>query len=210
MAHEKETTSGVGDSGPKMGGDENLKKQEPTRRAFVVGAGAAAASLVVGGVIGHKLASGSESVDLASVPFPTLWIGRNPEACTGCKLCEIACSQVKEEGRIWPAASRIKVYQYPPCVEFPVACYQCGPDSKCIQGCEVDALSVNPENSTIDVDLDKCLRTKEGMSCVACNEACPGKTIFFHPQTSAPLFCDLCGGDPECLKVCPSKICPFQ
>jgi Fe-S-cluster-containing hydrogenase component 2 len=86
-----------------------------------------------------------------------------------------------------------------------VACYLCGTDSECIKGCEVDALSMNPANSTIQVDTSKCLRTAEGMDCVACAEACPGKTISFHPESSIPLICDLCGGEPACLPVCPSK-----
>ncbi len=200
MANEEEATSGMENSPLKKGIEE---ERGQTRRAFVLGAGAAAAGLVVGGVVGGKLA-GTGSIDMASVPYPSLWIGRNPEACTGCKLCEIACSQIKES-KVWPAASRIQVHQYPPCVEFPVACYQCGPDSKCIQSCEVDALSINPEFSTIEVDVDKCLRTAENMRCIACAEACPGKTVFFHPATDAPLFCDLCGGEPACLEVCPSK-----
>lgn len=200
MANDKETTSGTEDSGLKKGIGE---EQGQTRRAFVIGAGAAAAGLVVGGVVGRNL-GGTGSVDMASVPYPSLWIGRNPEACTGCKLCEIACSQIKEN-KVWPAASRIRVYQYPPCVEFPVACYLCGPDSKCIQACEVDALTLNAKYSTIDVDLDKCLRTKDDMRCILCAEACPGNTVFFHPQTSAPLVCDLCDGEPACIEVCPSN-----
>jgi Fe-S-cluster-containing hydrogenase component 2 len=133
-----------------------------------------------------------------------MWIGRNLQACTGCKLCEIACSKEKD-GKIWPAASRIRVYQFPPCVEVPVACYLCGTDSECIKGCEVDALSMDPATSTIEVDTDICLRTAKGMDCVACAEACPGQAVTFHPETSVPLICDLCGGEPACLDVCPSK-----
>jgi Fe-S-cluster-containing hydrogenase component 2 len=207
MVDEKEMASDAEDFGQilKKEREEDRKRREMTRRAFVVGSGAVAAGVVVGGVVGYRLAP--EALDLASphtAPYPSLWMGRNPQACTGCKLCEIACSQEKE-GTIWPGASRIRVYQFPPCVEVPVACYLCGTDSECIKGCEVNALSMNPATSTIEVDTTRCLRTAREMGCVACAEACPGKAITFHPETSAPLICDLCGGEPACLGVCPSK-----
>jgi Fe-S-cluster-containing hydrogenase component 2 len=219
MANEKERRSGMEASGsaPERlkatdAVEAELKKEKEgqsqildvTRRVFLVGTGTAAAGLVVGGVIGYGVAPEEVQVGSPEAPFPSLWIGRNPEACTGCKLCEIACSKEKE-GKVWPAASRIRVCQYPPCVEFPVTCYLCGPDAECIKGCEIEALSWNPVTSRIDVDVEKCLRTAEDMGCIACNEACPGKTIFWHPVSQAPLVCDLCDGDVPCVQVCPTN-----
>jgi Fe-S-cluster-containing hydrogenase component 2 len=185
----------------------NDQEKEVSRRTFVVGTGAAAAGVVVGGMVGYGVSNGKvSSVDPFAAPFPTLWIGRSLETCTGCKLCEIACSQEKEGGVVWPAASRMKVYQYPPCVEFPVACYLCGPDAECIKGCgEVDALRWDAETSTIRVDTEKCLRTTSDMGCIACANACPGDAVFFHPTSSEPLFCDLCDGRLPCVEVCPTR-----
>ncbi len=184
--------------------EQEQKKKDLTRRAFMAGTGAAAAGLVVGGVVGYEAAPEPDLIPPPSEPHPLLYMGRDMEACTGCKICEIACSKEKE-GKVWPAASRIRIYQYPPCVEFPVACYLCGADSLCIQACEVDALSMNPETSVIEIDTDKCLNTSEDMACVLCAEGCPGKTILFHPDTNLPLICDLCGGDPVCTVECPQK-----
>jgi Fe-S-cluster-containing hydrogenase component 2 len=224
MANEK-GTNGMEDLGPKRdnGAAQEKIRQERngrlekraangnsnhvTRRAFVVGTGATAAGLAVGGAVGYRMSesNGNAALDLLAAPFPTLYIGRSPETCTGCKLCEIACSQEKE-GVVWPAASRMWVLQYPPCIEFPVACYLCGPDAECIKGCaDVEALSWDTENSRIKLDEDKCLRTTSDMGCVACLNACPGDAIQFHPQTSAPLFCDLCDGRMPCVEACPTR-----
>ena len=49
----------------------------------------------------------------------------NYELCTGCRLCEIACSLEKESG-VTPEISRIKVYQFwPGPVDVPAICRLC-------------------------------------------------------------------------------------
>jgi hypothetical protein len=35
-----------------------------------------------------------------------------------------------------------------------------------------------------------------------CQEACPAKYIRGNPDTGQPLICDLCGGEPSCVKAC--------
>ena len=58
---------------------------------------------------------------------------------------------------------------------------------------------------TIDVRYSLCT------GCRACEVACsaskeaavwPAAAIIFHPVSRKPLFCDLCGGDPACVKAC--------
>jgi len=188
---------------------KNDKKNgdELTRRAFMAGTGAAAAGLVVGGVVGYGIAPESELTSADVAPWPTTWMGRNLEACTGCKQCEIACS-LEKEGKVWPAVSRIRVLQYPPCVEFPIACYLCGADAQCIAACGENALTLDAATSIIQIDTSKCLRTRtdsKDMDCVACANACPGDAITFHPASREPLICDLCGGEPVCIAECPQK-----
>ncbi len=36
-----------------------------------------------------------------------------PDKCSGCRLCEIACS-LEHEGIIWPEASRIRIFELLP------------------------------------------------------------------------------------------------
>jgi Fe-S-cluster-containing hydrogenase component 2 len=124
----------------------------------------------------------------------------NYNICTGCRLCEIACSLAKE-GVVNPEASRIKVYQFwPGPLDIPAVCRNCS-DHPC-----VGALSLNGETGAVEVDTEKCL----GISCSLCAKACPHElAISFHPQTKKAMICDLCRGDPECVKVCAPECLGF-
>jgi carbon-monoxide dehydrogenase iron sulfur subunit len=181
------------------------KPQGVSRREFLVGAGTGVAGLVVGGAVGYKVIP---QPVVPSTPLPELWIGRNiaSQSCMGCRLCQTACSQIKEQ-KIQPAIARVQVPQYYPGVEFPVLCYQCGDEAKCIEACPVQALSLDTSKklNTIKVDTTKCLRTAKNGDCTLCQDKCPGTAVTFHPTTRAPLICDLCGGDPACVKACYSQ-----
>jgi len=60
----------------------------------------------------------------------------------------------------------------------------------------VDALSVDESTTAVLVDREACT------SCGNCMDACPGKVPFLHPGDNKSTICDLCGGEPECVKVC--------
>lgn len=122
------------------------------------------------------------------------WIVRDYLRCTGCRRCEIACSQ-RHEGKIWPEASRVRVFMLIPGVEIPHLCAQCI-DYPCVESCPVSALSVNKETGAVCIDRDVCT------SCGQCIDACPGTIPFLHPGDEKAVICDLCDGDPACAKVC--------
>ncbi len=172
-----------------------------SRRNFLLGTGTGVAGILVGGVVGYKVIPQPAQ---PSTPLPETWIGRNIAECTGCRLCQVACSQIKEQ-KIQPAIARVTVHQYFPGVEFPSLCYQCGDEAKCIDACPVQALTLDTSKklNTIKVDKTKCLRTTKNGDCTLCQDKCPGTSVTFHPTTREPLICDLCGGDPACVKVCP-------
>ena len=186
---------------PKEEKKTGEKPQGVSRREVLVGTGVGVAGLVIGGAVGYGVIPKPEALALA---LPETWIGRNVASCTGCRLCQVACSQTKEQ-KIQPGIARVTVQQYYPGVDFPVLCYQCGEDAKCIEACPVKALSVDSSKklNTIKVDTTKCLRTAKNGDCVLCADKCPGSAVTFHPTTKAPLICDLCDGDPACTKVCP-------
>jgi Fe-S-cluster-containing hydrogenase component 2 len=123
-----------------------------------------------------------------------IWIVRDYIACSGCRRCELACSMHHEDW-MWPEASRIRVFMPFPGVEVPHLCAQCD-DYPCVESCPVDALSVDEDTTAVLVDRDKCT------SCGKCIDACPGRVPFLHPGDEKATICDLCEGDPECVKVC--------
>ncbi len=122
------------------------------------------------------------------------WIARDYLKCSGCRKCEIACSLFHEK-RIWPEASRIRVFMLVPGAEVPHFCAQCH-DHPCVDACPPTALSVDVKTGAILVDRGKCT------SCGLCIDACPGRVPHLHPTENYALICDLCGGEPQCVKVC--------
>jgi Fe-S-cluster-containing hydrogenase component 2 len=96
---------------------------------------------------------------------------------------------------MWPEASRVRVFMPFPGLEVPHLCAQCK-DYPCIDSCPVDALSTDPITLAVLVDKEACI------SCSACIPACPGQIPILHPEDNKAIICDLCDGDPECVKVC--------
>jgi Fe-S-cluster-containing dehydrogenase component len=64
--------------------------------------------------------------------------------------------------------------------------------------CPREALKAD-EKGIIRVDEVRC------NGCGICVEACEFGTMTMHPTDGIPLSCDLCDGDPECVKWCPES-----
>ena len=115
-----------------------------------------------------------------------------PELCTGCNRCVYVCSAVKENVFI-PSKARIRVIGYSlKGRSVPVVCYQCDVP-KCVEVCPVEALGKNSEGIVV-VDSEKCV------GCGECVSACPYGMIDVVGEIAVK--CDLCGGDPTCVKEC--------
>lgn len=96
---------------------------------------------------------------------------------------------------MWPAASRIVVYEPYPGTPVPVTCVQCD-DYPCISACTFGALRVDENNGAVLVDGSKCTL------CGACRAVCPVSAPRLVPGKPHVVVCDLCGGDPQCVKIC--------
>jgi len=55
---------------------------------------------------------------------------------------------------------------------------------------------VDGRTTAVIVDVETCI------GCGTCAKACPGTVPHLHPRDRKATICDLCGGDPECVKVC--------
>jgi Fe-S-cluster-containing dehydrogenase component len=64
-------------------------------------------------------------------------------------------------------------------------------------------LKQSEETGVIMVDDDKC------NGCSWCIEACDYGAITLHPELKKVRICDLCEGDPKCVKWCPEEALDF-
>jgi Fe-S-cluster-containing hydrogenase component 2 len=80
-------------------------------------------------------------------------------------------------------------------IHTPTLCQFCE-DPSCVNACPTAALSKNSKTDAIQVDASLC------NGCQACVGACPFQAMFFDPEEQKPFTCDLCQGDPECVKIC--------
>ena len=124
-----------------------------------------------------------------------------PERCSGCRLCEVVCSLVRF-GVNNPKKSCLRVMvAYPhPVIRMPVICHQCR-EPKCAENCPTDAIEMR--DGVVIIDEEKCV------SCNQCVIACPFGAVFTHEDVETPFKCDLCSGDPECVKICPKRALLF-
>lgn len=120
------------------------------------------------------------------------------EKCSGCRLCEMACS-FSHEGRFSPSLSRVSVIKEDRYgLDYPVYCHQCEACPS-IEACPTGALT-RRELGVIHVD-EACT------GCGACVDACPYDAVKLNG--SRPLICDLCGGEPACVERCPTEALAF-
>jgi carbon-monoxide dehydrogenase iron sulfur subunit len=132
------------------------------------------------------------SVKLAQRRFVTV----DPSKCTGCGICELTCSQ--EKGEASPLQSRIRVVRMKPLFNFALACRSCE-DAKCVKACPEKALSQAENTGIISISDKKC------KGCDWCVQACEHGGIMIHPETGIAVTCDLCGGEPQCVELCPEE-----
>ena len=119
------------------------------------------------------------------------------ELCTGCRACEMGCS-FSHEALYSPSLARLHVVKLEDLgVDRPIVCLRCA-KAPCVSACPEEAILQDPGTKVVRVDGDKCV------GCGLCVEACVSGVIQLHPEKEIPLLCDLCGGDPECSKRCPT------
>lgn len=123
----------------------------------------------------------------------------NSQKCVGCRICEQWCS-VGHFNVVSHRKSRISVIRSSDYMNSPLVCRQCT-DTPCIDACpyEIRALSKDASTGAVLVNEESC------SGCGKCIRACPHGAIKKHPAYKFVLVCNLCGGDPLCVKHCPEQ-----
>lgn len=119
----------------------------------------------------------------------------NPDKCDGCCTCMLACSFAKEN-EFSTSKARIHIVKIAEKgLDLPVTCKHCI-KARCMEACVFNAIKRDEETGIVLVEQEACT------GCGSCVTACPFGAITIHPEKGTALLCDLCGGDPECVKFC--------
>lgn len=131
--------------------------------------------------------------------------------CDGCKNCTLACMQAHREdtGSIYDLdltdtknESRNHIIQSMDGSYKPIFCRHCD-EPECVMSCMSGALQKDKKTGLVLYDENKC------GSCFMCVMNCPYGTLKADTNTRTKVMkCDFCfelGGDPACVKSCPTK-----
>jgi anaerobic carbon-monoxide dehydrogenase iron sulfur subunit len=70
--------------------------------------------------------------------------------------------------------------------------------------CPMHATYRNYSTGAMEVNPYRCI------GCMGCVSACPFGATFVDQDNGRVLKCDLCDGDPTCVKVCPTGALTYE
>ncbi len=119
----------------------------------------------------------------------------NPDKCTGCRACEMACSAFHAQPKyniVNPARSRIRVFRDE------------GNDIY------VPILAGEYTETECNARYRMIINGKEYGECSFCRSSCPSRDLFKEPDSGVALKCDACGepmpeGGPMCVQWCATE-----
>lgn len=180
-----------------------------SRRRFIFGLSAASTTIIVFGTTAYQLWKygidiWENSVKNFALPTANGYLIYDPALCTGCESCAVACTTFNY-GKTNISLSNIHIMREPllPSYEnsYPLICGQCF-EPACLVVCPVAALKIDRTN-----ELNA--RVIEGTECIGCrrcSDSCAEKNdvsrIKFDEDREISVKCNLCKGDPKCVKYC--------
>ena len=124
------------------------------------------------------------------------------DRCTSCGLCESICSLTHTQ-TCDPERSRIRIARIEPQgIYLQMFCQQCE-DAACIAACPVSAIGRSQATGALEIDHELCTL------CEACMAACSFSGIGHDAVDQTIIACDLCGGEPNCVRFCETKAIEF-
>ncbi len=123
--------------------------------------------------------------------------------CVGCGTCEMVCS-LSHEDICSPTLSRMRVVrQEREGYNVPITCSECEKPA-CLNVCPVGAISRDKDSGMVVVDAYHCI------GCRQCVRACPFGHMSYNFEKKTAFKCDLCGGDPQCVRFCWMKAIEYK
>jgi Fe-S-cluster-containing dehydrogenase component len=132
----------------------------------------------------------------------------DPNRCTGCEACVLACWMENRErqSRPWRAVHTFNRFGHPdlPVFHLSFACHHCEAPA-CLEHCPADAYTKDPATGLVTVHADRC------MGCRYCTWACPHDAPKFDAGQGTIEKCTLCperlarGLEPACVARCPME-----
>jgi len=127
------------------------------------------------------------------------------ELCVGCRICELSCSMFHRNGGFNPRNGLIRLESNRDVgpnkpvskLDYPHVCQQCDP-APCVKACPADAFDTKEELSIRIVNQEKCI------GCEQCVSECPYGMVLLNKETKKAMKCDLCSGEPLCVRYCPT------
>ena len=115
--------------------------------------------------------------------------------CVGCRNCEYACA-LKKTNDFNRNDSMMRMNYYPLEVAcIPMTCVHCN-EAFCAEVCPAGAIKRNTQTGAVEIDEKRCV------GCKMCIMACPFGNIHFDKVSKTSKKCDLCQGEPNCVKYC--------
>jgi len=132
-------------------------------------------------------------------------LSHDPNLCTGCMYCMVACSTYNE-GSASLSKARLQIIRHEghaltridqedELLFALVGCPQCE-DPICSTVCPVAAIRKDDTTGAMVIDRDKCV------GCKMCLMTCYFGAISFNEKVGTAFKCELCGGDPQCVRFC--------
>lgn len=182
---------------------EECKEQKSgiSRRGFLTGGGALAGTALAGSLLAGCAPQDEKSASVTELQKSKGHVTHDTEICTGCRTCALICV-LSHERLISPLLSRniVDTDVYDAHSTNVLYCQQCD-DPKCLLACPNDAMYIDESSGARIIDQSKC------QGCQTCLNACifapVASRIKYNPETNTCFKCDLCGGEPMCVKRCP-------
>ncbi|MBI2214099.1 MAG: 4Fe-4S dicluster domain-containing protein [Acidobacteria bacterium] len=131
----------------------------------------------------------------------------DPDRCTACEACRVACGIENNEGRDtgWRTISTFNPQRHPalPTRHLSLACNHCDTPA-CALGCPAAAYDRDETTGAVLLDPEKCI------GCRYCSWVCPYDAPKFDDAHGVMTKCTFCaprlaaGGQPACTAACPS------